>query len=144
MPTANTSVSIDVAAGCVLIGLVNKQMRGTIHQCLCSFLGLLNCGHLFVAAATRVEFRIRNDSRIRAQVDWIEPQTEKLYPIGILEPLSYLPLDSYLGHEFQVLELPNPKSGHCHLVEKVNSLDEIDGCGVTTFQVTHSYSNGTS
>lgn len=119
-------------------------MRETIHRRLWSRLFCLLICDLFVAATTtnpQVEFRIRNDGRIRAQVDWIDPRTKKLYPIGTLEPLGYLHLNSFLGHEFQVLELPNPTSGHCHLVETVKSLDQMEGCGVTTFQVTKSYSN---
>lgn len=116
-------------------------MRGTVlHQYLWSLLFcLLQCG-LFVSAtpaSAKVEFRIRNDGRIRAEVKWVDPKTKKLYSIGILEPLGYLHLNSFVGHEFQVLELPSPSSGHCHLVDTVKSLDQIEGCAVNTFQITN-------
>ena len=126
-----------------------RRTRNQYH--LWSFLfSWLSCSLLALGSTTasstkvKVEFQIRNDGKVRAQVDWIDPRTKRLYTIGILEPLGYLHLNSFLEHEFQVLELPNPSSGRCQLGETVKSLETIEGCGVTTFQVTKAYSNGTS
>jgi hypothetical protein len=60
--------------------------------------------------------RILNDSRARVELYWIHPTTKALSLLTT--PFIYdgatFPLQTYVGHEFEVRELANAKTGECY------------------------------
>lgn len=64
---------------------------------------------------TQRSIQIVNESGRRVDVFWVNPDTGEL--IRQTEPFVYnggtLPLTSYIGHTFEVRELPSSKTGYC-------------------------------
>ena len=64
---------------------------------------------------TQRSIQISNESGRRVDVFWVNPDTEEL--VRQTEPFVYnggsLPLTSYVGHTFEVRELPSSKTGYC-------------------------------
>jgi hypothetical protein len=71
-------------------------------------------GIAFSASIER-NFQIMNESGRRVEVHWIHPQTGEMVLQSTPDILagSSFALNSYVGHTFQVRELPGKKTGVC-------------------------------
>ena len=72
----------------------------------------------FVVFSRQVDrnLRILNDSRERVELFWIHPTTRattRLSTPFIYDGASF-PLKTYIGHEFEVREIVDEKTGECH------------------------------
>lgn len=84
---------------------------------------------------TQRSIQIVNESGRRVDVFWVNPDTGEL--IRQTEPFVYnggtLPLTSYIGHTFEVRELPSSKTGYCGDPSNEASVGTI--CRMGTFTV---------
>jgi hypothetical protein len=96
------------------------------------------------SSSETVKVRLRNDGRVRIEVGWIDPSDEIIHPIGVMEPFGSFQIDSFLGHEFELLELASASagSGRCDVLlkstragDKGSSLQVHEGCVLNTFRV---------
>ena len=81
---------------------------------------------------------IVNESGHRVQVHWIDPDDGELVPQiepDLLNGASFN-LNSYVGHNFEVRELPAKKTGVC--------AGEDQNCGVDYFTVNSNHDQGES
>ena len=80
------------------------------------------------ARASNRNIRMLNDSGSKIEVFWISPTGEGtlMSPSGVLAGATF-PLQSYVGHEFELRELPSSKTGVC------NSPDQT--CRIASFKV---------
>jgi hypothetical protein len=110
---------------------------------------IISCCILVTAAAARqgsseaVKVRLRNDGRVRIEVGWIDPTDQTIHPVGAMEPFGSFQMDSFFGHEFELLELASEGSAGCDVKStKLSSGDDTgslqlhDGCVLNTFRVT--------
>lgn len=117
---------------------------------------LLSClylaNKLVVEAAAAVEVEVQNDSGVRLQLGWVRPSDEKIQVLTTLEPFATYGMDSFEGHELEILELPSDGSQDCQLLSKLEALqtssgdspslpsavETLDGCLLSYFQITSS------
>jgi hypothetical protein len=76
-------------------------------------------------------FSIVNDAGVKIEVFWVEPKTREAIimtasNIGISDG-GKMPFDSYVGHEFEIREMPAAETGECG--------NENNVCHSTTFIV---------
>lgn len=67
------------------------------------------------------ELRLLNDSGTRIQLFWVHPETRAttlLSRPGIYDGSTF-PLNTFANHEFEIHEMPSPKTGACNNEEKV-------------------------
>lgn len=79
--------------------------------------------------ATSRYIKILNESGSKVEIYWIHPQTREVTLMSapnVMNGASF-PLNSYIGHEFEVRELPSASTGVC--------LSEDQTCKSTTFAV---------
>jgi hypothetical protein len=79
--------------------------------------------------STSRAIKIMNHSGSRLEVYWIHPQTREgtLMSSPIVMNGADFPLNSYVGHEFEIRELPSKKTGEC--------ISEDQTCRSTYFTV---------
>lgn len=89
-----------------------------------------------------VQVQLRNDSPLRLQVGWVNVQEQSIQHMGFLEPFGTVSLNAIEGHEFELLEMPNTKTGNCNHLAAVGrtgvetlQLKAFDGCALNTFRV---------
>jgi hypothetical protein len=108
-----------------------------------SIISLLSLGALVSAGApattkaTKRQVKILNESGSKVEIYWVHPQTRVTTLMStplVLNGASF-PIDSYVGHEFEVRELPSAR-GVCR------SQDQI--CGSTIFAVSNNDDQGES
>lgn len=82
--------------------------------------------------------RIRNDSGVRVEVHWVHPITQQtsLMSAPHVSDGATFPLDTYVGHSFQLREVPHEVTGESE------SNDQT--CRVATFNVTEDEDQGRS
>jgi len=71
--------------------------------------------------ATERPIKILNESGSKVEIHWIHPQTGELFLMStpnVLNGASFN-LNSFIGHEFQIRELPSSKTGVCKGTEQV-------------------------
>jgi hypothetical protein len=61
------------------------------------------------------KFRVMNDSSSRMEVSWVHPQTNEKIKMTdeAVVPGAEFAMDSFVGHEFELLEIPSVKTGVC-------------------------------
>lgn len=70
--------------------------------------------------ATERPIKILNESGSKVEIYWIHPQTGALSIMStpnVLNGASFN-LNSFIGHEFEIRELPSSKTGYCNGEEK--------------------------
>lgn len=103
--------------------LVRMMMVVGILSVLCSFIGrntvMTVTAKRSSAPATNKNtarnIKILNESGSRVEIHWIHPETREaslMSSPNVMNGASF-PLNSYVGHEFEVRELPSVKSGVC-------------------------------
>ena len=71
--------------------------------------------------STSRSIKILNESGSRVEVYWIHPQTREgtlMSSPNVMHGASF-PLNSFVGHEFELRELPSATSGECKSEDKV-------------------------
>mmetsp|Transcript_44954 Transcript_44954/g.50400 ORF Transcript_44954/g.50400 Transcript_44954/m.50400 type:complete len:475 (-) Transcript_44954:145-1569(-) len=86
-----------------------------------------------------VTLLFRNESDEYISIHWVNPKTQATALIkGDIKPNLTFTFNSYLTHQFEVWQLPDPDSGLCGGEEKVNG----QSCKINYFQVTESPDQG--
>lgn len=90
------------------------------------------------ALLTKRSIQMVNESGSKIQVYWIHPTTREgsLMSTNGVVPGATFPLQTYVGHEFEMREVPSEKTGVC------DSPDQT--CRSTTFVISENDNQGTS
>ena len=81
------------------------------------------------AASEPVLLRLYNKSPQYVRLNWVDSGTRDTVFMADLEPDQYFGLDSWQGHEFQVLEQPDKETGVCIVASS---------CQIAYFKITES------
>ena len=80
---------------------------------------------------TSRSFIVVNDSGVSIEMYWVEPETREAFLLSTPNVGLYngaqMPFDSYVGHEFEIREMPAAESGECD--------NENNVCHSATFTV---------
>jgi hypothetical protein len=76
-----------------------------------------------------VAVSINNDSGLKLFLNWVNPDTGETVPFTDIEKDDLLVIDSYIGHEFEVREMPSEDSGVCET-------SEDQTCKINRFKIT--------
>jgi hypothetical protein len=87
------------------------------------------------AASDSSAVKIRNHSLVTLKISWVHPTTKKTTPMGEIVPNETWGVNSFLGHEFQIVELPDDESGAC----ESSSKDDDQTCKVNYIKVTRKF-----
>jgi hypothetical protein len=74
---------------------------------------LLSSYWICIAASDGSAVQIRNHSLVKLKISWVNPSTKKTTPMGDIVPNETWAVNSFVGHEFQIAELPDEESGAC-------------------------------
>ena len=90
------------------------------------------------AKTNHVAVHFRNEGGLRIQVGWINPKDQSIHSIGIMDPFATFQMNSFSGHQFQLLELPLQSSGRCKVMASHQGskswLETKEGCAVNKFR----------
>lgn len=88
------------------------------------------------ARSLKRSIQMLNESGNRIEIYWVHPQTKesKLMSQAPVVPGARFPLQTYVGHEFEMRELPFEKTGECNSTEKT--------CRITSFVVSDNDDQG--
>ena len=80
--------------------------------------------------------RLLNESGLKVEVHWINPTTQEtvLMSTPVVYDGATFPLNSFVGHSFQVREVPSDKTGVCS--------SEDQTCHAATFTVSENDDQG--
>jgi hypothetical protein len=79
--------------------------------------------------AVKVAVSINNDSGVKLFLNWVNPSTGETVPFANIEKYQRYGAQSYIGHEFEVREMPSEDSGVCE-----SSEDQT--CKINRFKIT--------
>jgi hypothetical protein len=79
---------------------------------------LLQQQSTFVAARQTAVFRLKNDSKGSVTLNWVHPDTEETVLMTEISPGASYSLDTFVGHEFELIENPSPATGECVSADK--------------------------
>jgi hypothetical protein len=95
---------------------------------------LLSSCWISVAAGDVSAVQIRNQSLVKLEINWVHPTTKKATPMGHIVPNETWGVNSFVGHEFQIVEVPDEASGACDA-----SKEGDQTCKVNYIQVTRRF-----
>lgn len=73
-------------------------------------------------ASTNRDILVINEAGVAAEVHWIDSSSRNtvlLSDNGGIRDGGQIPLNSFVGHEFEVREMPSPQTGECDNEDKV-------------------------
>ena len=82
---------------------------------------VVSAGAPATTKATSRPIKILNQSGSRLEIHWVHPETRERVLMSTPHVMNGadFPLNSYIGHEFEIRQLPNTKTGECDTEDQV-------------------------